>query len=170
MRTIVYLALAALPALAVDFAAEGEQWWAYIQVLADDKMEGRNAGSSGHRRAAEYMAAEFERAGLKSAGTQGYFQPVRLRVSQIIEDQSSLFIVNTNSIAKETQVALGDEANLGVRPGLAEKVNADAVFCGYGLQIPEHKYDDLAGLNLKGKICVYLTGGPTEIPGALRSH
>ena len=32
------------------------------------------------------------------------------------------------------------------------------------------KYDDLAGLDLKGKALVYLSGGPSFIPGPLRSH
>ena len=44
------------------------------------------------------------------------------------------------------------------------------VFCGYGLSIPEYKFDDFAGLDLKGKIVVYLAGGPSNIPGNLRSH
>jgi hypothetical protein len=37
---------------AADLAQEGQRWWAHIQVLADDKMEGRNTGSEGHKRAA----------------------------------------------------------------------------------------------------------------------
>src|SRR4029077_7162721 len=31
-------------------------------------------------------------------------------------------------------------------------------------------YDDLAGLDLRGKIVVYLAGSPAEIPGALAAH
>ena len=34
-------------ASAADFAKEGVRWWSRIQVLADDAMEGRNAGSAG---------------------------------------------------------------------------------------------------------------------------
>ncbi|MBS1214930.1 MAG: putative aminopeptidase, partial [Proteobacteria bacterium] len=49
-------------------------------------------------------------------------------------------------------------------------LQAPAVFAGYGLTIPEMNYDDLAGLDLKGKIVVFLRGGPASIPGALRSH
>ncbi len=45
------------------------------------------------------------------------------------------------------------------------------VFVGTGLRIPEAKYDDLAGVDLKGKIAVYVAGGgPKEIPGNLKSH
>src|SRR5436305_13461038 len=73
-----------------DLIKEGDEWWSHVRVLADDNMEGRNAGSPGHKRAAEYMAAQFERDGLKPAGTSGYFQPVKFKAAQIVEAQSSL--------------------------------------------------------------------------------
>ena len=38
------------------------------------------------------------------------------------------------------------------------------VFAGYGLQVPEAKHDDLAGLDVKGKVVLLLTGGPSAIP------
>jgi hypothetical protein len=45
------------------------------------------------------------------------------------------------------------------------------VFVGYGLVIPEAKYDDLKGLDLKGKIAVYVNaGGPVEASGPVKSH
>src|SRR5262249_38618110 len=47
---------------------------------------------------------------------------------------------------------------------------ASLVFVGYGLTVPEKNYDDLAGLDLKGKVAVMLSGSPAEIPGALGSH
>lgn len=40
---------------------DGERWWSHVAVLADDKLEGRNTGSLGHLKAAEYVAAEFAR-------------------------------------------------------------------------------------------------------------
>jgi Peptidase family M28 len=172
MRPTLLLAMAAtlLPAadlVKADLAKEGDRWWSHIQVLANDNMEGRNTGSPGHLRAARFLASEFERAGLKPAGVNGYLQPVKFKVAQIIEDQSSLAIVRDG---KTAPLKLGEDANLTVRAGLAEKVDAEAVFCGYGLSIPEYKFDDFAGLDLKGKIVVYLAGGPSSIPGNLRSH
>ncbi|HZI89908.1 MAG TPA: M28 family metallopeptidase, partial [Candidatus Polarisedimenticolia bacterium] len=52
----------------------------------------------------------------------------------------------------------------------APALEAQAVFVGYGLTAPELHYDDLKGIDLRGKIAVYLAGGPTEIPEPLRSH
>ena len=47
-----------------------------VLVLADDAMQGRVPGSSGHEKSAEYIAEQFEAAGLEPAGDGGsYFQP-----------------------------------------------------------------------------------------------
>jgi Zn-dependent M28 family amino/carboxypeptidase len=161
------LALAAPLVPAADLVQGGDRWWSHIQVLAGDNMEGRNTGSPGHLRAARFLAGQFQRAGLKPAGTKGYLQPVKFRVARILEDQSSLAIVRGGTA---TPLQLGTDANLAVRAGLAESTDAELVFCGYGLAIPENHFDDFAGQDLKGKIVVYLAGGPADIPGNLRSH
>src|SRR5437870_3317725 len=47
--------------------------WSHVPVLADDKMRGRDTGSAGYRRAAEYVASQFARARLTPIGEHGYF-------------------------------------------------------------------------------------------------
>src|SRR5579864_4297275 len=76
-----------------NFDAEGKRWWSHIEFLASDDLQGRNTGSEGHLKAARYIAGEFERAGLKPAGTSGYFQPVKFDVTQIVEEQSNLALI-----------------------------------------------------------------------------
>ncbi len=44
------------------------------------------------------------------------------------------------------------------------------VFVGYGLRVPEKDYDDFAGLDLKGKVVVMISGSPSGMPSALASH
>ncbi len=152
---------------ATDWSAEGKGWWGHIQYLADDKLEGRNTGSEGHRKAAAYVAEKFQEYGLKPAGTAGYFQPVRFDVRQIDEENSRIELVREG---KAEAVELGEDATIGLRSNPAETLEAAAVFVGYGLSVPERKYDDLAGLDLRGKIAVYLSGGPDAIPGPMRAH
>ena len=55
------------------------RWWSHVQVLASDDMEGREAGSNGHRKAAAYVASQFRLAGLVAATDEGYLQPVPMR-------------------------------------------------------------------------------------------
>ncbi len=151
-----------------DHLSEGKRWWSHIVYLADDKLEGRNTGSEGYHQAAVYVAGEFERAGLKPAGTSGYFQPVKFKSREVVEDQSSLALVQNGGEAQP--LALGEDAMISMRVDPAAQLKAPVVFAGYGLTVPETKYDDFAGQNLRGKIIAYISGGPASIPGPLSSH
>jgi len=152
---------------ATDYVAEGDVWWSHVVYLADDKLAGRDTGTPGHRMAAEYIATQFERAHVKPAGTQGYFQPVQLVSRKLDEAHSSLSLIE-NGVA--TPLKLGDDAALGVRADTAPHTLADAVFVGYGIRTPDGHYDDLAGLDLQGKIAVFFYGAPKSIPGPLAAH
>ena len=72
---------------------EQTRWWAHVRTLADDRLEGRQTGTDGYRKAAAYVVEQFERAGLKPAGTRGYLQPVKFTQRRILEDQSRLALV-----------------------------------------------------------------------------
>lgn len=50
-----------------------------LAALADDSMEGRGTATAGGARAARFIAAELERAGIAPAGDSGYFQRVPTR-------------------------------------------------------------------------------------------
>jgi len=160
---VLFVCAAAAPA-AQEPAA---RWWSHIAFLADDRMKGRETGSPEHREAAEYIAAQFKQAGLQPGGTDGYFQPVRFTSRTIVEDKSNLALVRGSTVVP---VTLGEEATFSMRIQSAPHVEAPLVFAGYGLQVPESKHDDLAGLDLKGKVVVLLTGAPSTIPGPLLAH
>ncbi len=169
-RNFCILSLAFLTivsAAAVDYEAEGRRWWAHVQYLAGDKLEGRDTGSPGHKLAAQYVAGEFERSGLKPAGTSGYIQPVPFNISQIDEASSSVDLIRDGQVQP---LKLGEDGAFLLRSGVAPAFEGAAVFAGYGFAVPEHKYDELSGLDVKGKIVVYLSGGPKSIPGELMSH
>ena len=83
--------LAVIPSSAA--AAQAEAWWGHVTALAHDSMRGRETGSPEHRKAAEYVAAVFQRAGLRPAGTDGWFQPIRFHVRRIDEPRASLALV-----------------------------------------------------------------------------
>ena len=159
--------VASASAVLVGQELPAARWWSHVAFLAADRMKGRETGSPEHREAAEYIARHFKEAGLKPAGTDGYFQPVPFTSRRIVEDKSSLALVRGSSV---TAVVLGDEATFNMRIAPAARVDAPLVFAGYGLQVPEAKHDDLAGLDLNGKVVVLLTGGPSSIPGPLLAH
>lgn len=146
---------------------DGSSWWGYVKVLAADDMEGRETGSPGLRRAQEYIVQQLQSNGLDPAGADGYYQNVQFESRQIIEQDSHLALTFKKDVEP---LALGEDAIFSTRVDLAPAVEAQLVFAGYGLSIPEKKYDDLAGMDLKGKVAVIVAGAPAEIPGALASH
>jgi Zn-dependent M28 family amino/carboxypeptidase len=157
-------------AAAPDAAAAPEDataWWAHVSFLAADEMRGRETGSPEHRKAANYVADQLTRAGVQPAGTNGFLQPVTFRSRKIDEAKSSLALVRRG---KASAVVLGDEATFGMRIDPAPAVEAPLVFAGHGLTIPEVEHDDFAGLDVKGKVVVYLSGSPRGVPAALSAH
>jgi hypothetical protein len=161
------LLLGAATLFAADFAAEGDRWWAHIAFLADDKLAGRDVGTDGYQEAARYVAGKMETFGLKPAGTSGYFQQVKFETRQVVEDESSL------ALRRDGQAEVLDraDATFNSRADLAPSLEAGMVFIGYGLRVPEAKYDDLAGMDLRGKIAVYVNStGSLDAPGPVKSH
>ena len=154
-------------AAAAEVHLDGKSWWNYVKVLAADDMEGRETGSPGLRRAQEYVVEQLKHAGLEPAGSKGYYQPVQFISRQIVEMDSSLALVRNG---QTESLALGDDAIFSTRVDLAQSLDAPLAFAGYGLTVPENGYDDLAGLDLRGKVAVVFSGAPEEIPGALASH
>ena len=147
---------------------DGHSWWAHVTFLADDNLEGRETGSEGLRKAESYIVDQFTKAGLQPAGSDGFYQPVKFISRQIVEKDSSAMLVASG---KAEPLTLGDDAYFTTRAELSsEEITAPLVFVGYGLKIPEKNYDDLSGLDLHGKIVVYLAGSPSEIPTALSAH
>ncbi|HSY64395.1 MAG TPA: M28 family metallopeptidase [Terriglobales bacterium] len=146
---------------------DGKNWWDYIKVLADDNMEGRETGSSGLQRAEAYIVEQLKQAGIQPAGSDGYYQQIRFQSREIVEKDSSLALVRDGKVEP---LALGEDGFFSTRVDLAPELQAPMVFAGYGLRIPERNYDDLAGLDLNGKVAVILSGSPADVPGALASH
>ena len=161
------LALLALSQERVPSHFDGKSWWDYVEVLADDNMEGRETGSAGLQRAEAYVVDQLKQSGVQPAGADGYYQPVKFQSRQIIEKDSSAALVQNGKVEPLT---LGEDAYFYTRADLAPELEAPLVFVGYGLKIPEKNYDDFSGLDLNGKVAVILNGSPADIPGPLSSH
>jgi len=163
---LVFALALAMSAATPDWESLGKRWWAHVQYLADDKLEGRDVGTPGFEKAAAYVTEQFKQT-LKPAGTDGYVQPVEFVSTRIEEGGSSLELVRDG---KAEPLKLGEDGFFSVNQDTAKETEAGAVFVGYGLTVPELNYDDLAGLDLKGKIAVYVSGGPGTMPGPLKAH
>jgi hypothetical protein len=158
--------------LAAAIAVRGQQseinrWWSHIVYLSDNSLQGRQTGSPEHREAVGYVSLQFRKAGLKPGVGNTYRQPVTFIMQTLDESKSSLTIVRDGA---DEPMALGDEVMLNIRVRHAPKVEAAMVFVGHGLTVPEASHDDLSGLDLKGKVVVFLTGMPPGVSPPLYAH
>ncbi|HKR24784.1 MAG TPA: M20/M25/M40 family metallo-hydrolase [Allosphingosinicella sp.] len=168
MRSVLLL-LAPLLIAAAPAADRAASWWRHVETLAADDMEGREAGSEGHRRASDYVAARFGDYGLEPAGENGgWFQTVTLEERTMLADGTRASLVTESGAAP---LAIPGDLFFRIGGGPPpERVDAPLLFVGYGLHLPEAGHDDLAGIDLTGKIAVVSTGDPSGLPDNLKSH
>jgi Zn-dependent M28 family amino/carboxypeptidase len=141
---------------------------AHVKFLADDLLEGRAPGTRGGDVAARYIAAQFELLGLEPAGEQGtWYQQV-----PIIESTTKPGFTLTAKAGGSGGGAGKTEAftfgtDIVAASGLDEPsvaINAPVIFVGYGIVAPEFKWNDYAGLDVKGKIVLVMVNDPPAPP------
>ena len=104
-----------------------------VSFLASDALEGRGTPSPGLDIAAEYIAAQFRRAGLEPAGDDGYFQtapfasvaPVGQGLQLTLETAAGKIAVDAQSMAIQEAAALDLAAAPAIRVSLADTAAID---------------------------------------------
>ena len=110
---------------------DGHSWWAHVKFLADDSLEGRDTGSEGLRKAQAYAVEQFQKAGLVPAGSDGFYQPVRLTEYSVDESKSSLMLVTND---QPRRLSFATDAFISTRATHASAaISVPLVFVGYGL-------------------------------------
>jgi len=135
-----------------------ERLRADVKYLASDRLEGRAPGTRGEELATDYIAKEFEKAGLKPASERGtFFQPVPL-IRVTTDPKSTLSAkLGDRVIDFRCEDEFAGQSH-SQQPDVA--FNADAVFVGHGITAPEFGWDDYAGIDVKGKVVILFTNEP----------
>jgi TonB family protein len=130
-----------------------------VKYLSSDELEGRGTGQKGGDVAADYIAAQFQKFGLKPAGDNGtYFQSVPMVGVKTLPSTTFTFVPANGSpvdlknfddyvTSNESQTASAD-------------IDAPIVFVGYGINALEEKWDDYKGYDLKGKVALLFVSEP----------
>ena len=166
--SLVVLGLIAFAACSQQPSPPASSWWSHVQVLSTDEMGGRNTGSEGYRKAAEYVAEQFAKYNVQPGNGDSYLHAVRFISRTVREDACSVELVGQDGTT--TTLTLGTDAELGMSLESAPLTEADLVFVGYGLKVPEIGHDDFEGIDLEGKVAVYMKGAPRALTGPLRAH
>ncbi|HWT12809.1 MAG TPA: M28 family metallopeptidase [Allosphingosinicella sp.] len=146
---------------AVQFSADAFR--AHVAFLADDLLEGREAGSRGYDLAARYVASQFEALGLEPAAGGNWLQGV-----QFVHFATA----GTPRLTVGGRVFRHGE-EMVVRPSpdpAPTSLEAPLVFAGYGLDLPARGFDDYDGLDVSGSIVVVLNGTPRGTPSDVAAH
>jgi hypothetical protein len=168
------LALAPIAA-AADTAAEAAselRLKTSVEYLASDGLEGRGVGTKGLELAAEYLAAEFARLGLKTDLFDGTpFQKFSVTTGAELGAKEKNQLVLVGPPEKEG----GDPRRIALELGKAfhplaiggsGQITAPLVFVGYGISATDlknnAKYDEYEGLDVKGKVVVIIRKEPQQ--------
>lgn len=137
---------------------------AHLNFLADDLLEGREAGTEGYLLAARYVESQYRQIGLEPAGTDGYLQPIEFRRYQLVPDSGSIVIGDRELERGKDFLILASPTHTTM------DVTAPVVFAGYGINAPQFGRNDWEDLDVEGKIVAYLTGAPADFPTSARAH
>jgi hypothetical protein len=144
---------------AAEEAIRAENLFEKIHELASPEMEGRGSGTPGEARAADYIAREFRKIGLKPAGDrESYFQSFDITPGVRLGKDNRLTLETAGRpIDYRPEVAFipfgfSDEGSL----------SGEVIFAGYGISAPELNYDDYAGIDVEDKIILVMTHEPQE--------
>jgi hypothetical protein len=124
--------------------------------LASEEMEGRAMGSHGDTLASIYIAESFKQSNIKAPYKgKSYFQAINVIKKSV--SGGELTIGNK-------KFAAGTNWTFALRnAATTELTNIPVVFAGYGIENP--LYNDLAGIDVKGKAVLLLTGQPRDSSG-----
>jgi hypothetical protein len=167
MRKLLVIILASLLVPGFSGPAAGDQkeeailrLQANLGFLASDELEGRATATHSEKIAAQFIAAELKKCGVRPFGENGsYFQAVPL-VAKVLTSASTLSLSMGNA---EEELALGRDFSVWGEflPGVVDVLKKhEMVFVGYGISAAEYNYDDYAGIDVKGKVVVLLPGEP----------
>jgi hypothetical protein len=142
---------------------------AHLHFLADPLLEGRETGTRGFDLAAAYVASQFAQLGLKPLGDGGgYAQAVPLKTSRLASPAPVLELCRSGSC--ERLAWLDEFSTRADMRSTHSDVSAPLVFAGYGITAPRFGRDDYAGLDVKGRIVVVLSGRPPGLPNEEGAH
>jgi Zn-dependent M28 family amino/carboxypeptidase len=133
------------------------------RFLSSDLLEGRAPSTRGGQLAAEYIAARFAAIGLRPAAQDGsYFQPVTI-VESKIDPTVAVTVSGGSGAPDQLKYATDVVAFSGVeQPDVS--ADADVIFVGYGINAPEQKWNDYAGVDVKGKLVLMMVNDPPAPP------
>jgi hypothetical protein len=150
----------------------GTDIYAWCKFLAGPEFAGRLTGTPEYARAARWAASKFKEWGLRPLESAPEFL-LPFPCSYTLVDKAELTVLaqaGADSHAPEEKPLVLGQDFLPYFFSGSGRVEAEAVFAGWGISAPDLGYDDYAGLDVKGKIVLCFQGVPASRAAALVEH
>ena len=111
----------------------------HISYLADDKLEGRRAGTPGEQKAMQYIAQQFKNYGIAPKGTKGFYQSFEINDGKAMAPDTKL-IINGKELKQNEDYFVFPFSKKGVYNGSLKKTyntNKQPAFIGLELAFPD---------------------------------
>jgi hypothetical protein len=129
----------------------------HLHWLASDELEGRGTGTEALNVAAQYIANEFKRYGLKPGGDSGsWFQSFEVITGAEAGRSNRLVLTAGGNV--RTAVMGTDFTPLGFSS--SGTASGKIVFVGYGIKAPRNNWNDYETVDVKGAIVLVASGYP----------
>jgi Zn-dependent M28 family amino/carboxypeptidase len=129
-----------------------------VKNLTSDEFMGRKPFTPGEKITVNFLAGELKKLGFEPAFNGSYFQPVPMvEISSHVEGKATV------KTEKNTFLLNAPDDIAVTSPRITEEVNiheSEMVFAGFGIIAPEYKWNDYAGLDVKGKTVVVMINDP----------
>jgi Zn-dependent M28 family amino/carboxypeptidase len=169
---VTAFAIAAVAQQPAQNGPSAERLREHITYLASDKLEGRRTGTAGANLAAEYIAREFSRYGLRRSigrdlpgmsileadSPKRYLQEFPY-VAGVELEKNNRLLVNSPRAGDQAALAVGEDWMPLGSSSRTEIQKVPYVFVGYGITAAELKYENY-GPEVKDRIAIALSGTP----------
>lgn len=153
LRQVICLFTVTILLFGTEPNAATRRWWSHVVALSGDDLQGRDTGSEGYRKAAAYVVAQFEGAGLKAAGESGFYQTVPLHQVRLLAADSQASLVRDGQV---TELRWLHQITIRMQEDMPETIDAPLLFAGTG-PMP-------ADVSADGKLVVSLSAaGPAPV-------
>jgi hypothetical protein len=134
----------------------------HIYFLASDYLGGRIAPSAEYEIAAQYVASQFASGGLEplksdSGNMSGYFQEVPYE--KLVFGKDAMWALQSATGMKE--FTHNEDYKILEGRYIPERT-MEIVFAGYGIDEPDHGWDDFENIDIKGKMVLVMAGAPMK--------
>ncbi|MCR9233292.1 MAG: M20/M25/M40 family metallo-hydrolase [bacterium] len=141
-------------------SASGKRMLDAIKYLASDELEGRGVDTQGINLAADYIVKEFKAAGLDvTTVEESAFQKFTINTGSKLGPTNELQL--TGPDGKTIPLAY-DKDFRSCSFGGSGKFDAEIVFCGYGIDAQDAKYNDYADVDVKDKVVIIMRRTPQQ--------